>query len=126
MHHNALEIWKDVRGFEGDYQVSNLGRVRAMPAFGSKPREIRGYISEGYRYVSFYRHGIKKSVLLGRVVLEAFAPRPDEADFVAVQLNGDRDDNTLGNLTWMNRGAALTLAYSRKRAAGPAAYKAAS
>lgn len=120
------EIWKDVRGFEGDYQVSNLGRVRAMPAFnGSKPREIRGYLSEGYRYVALYRHGLKKSVLLGRVVLEAFAPRPDESDFVAVQLNGNRDDNTLGNLTWMNRGGALSLAYSRKRAAAGPAYQAA-
>lgn len=60
------EIWKDVVGYEGLYQVSNLGRVKAMPKRGHKEKIMKpslkkdGYnrilLSKKGKYKTFHQH----------------------------------------------------------------------
>lgn len=48
------EIWKDIQGYEGLYQVSNLGRVKSLPRNGTKAEEriLKPRFTKGHWYVS--------------------------------------------------------------------------
>lgn len=81
------EIWKDIIGFEGLYQVSNLGRVRGVERCinwrGSK-KIIKGcikaqiYDKRGYPKVGLSKDGKYEVLLVHRLVAKAFIPIPDE------------------------------------------------
>ncbi|MGE8328881.1 NUMOD4 motif-containing HNH endonuclease [Pseudomonas urmiensis] len=103
------EIWKDIVGFEGYYQVSDLGRVRSVD------RELvnsRGHnqrfpgvmiviTGDGSGYQKFLAHkaGAKKNLLVHTCVLEAFTgPGPD--GYECCHGNGNRKDNRHSNLRW--------------------------
>lgn len=67
-----MEIWKDIKDFEGLYQVSNFGRVRSFYK-GCRilsPGETR----RGYLRVCLCKNGKRKSFLVHRLVAEAFLP----------------------------------------------------
>jgi hypothetical protein len=103
------ERWLPVVGFEGFYEVSDLGRVRGVDRIvkaklGSQRRQ-RGIIlrpglsGTGYWMVRLTKDAIGRSYAVHRLVLEAFAgPCPD--DMEGCHNNGDRLDNRLVNLRW--------------------------
>ncbi|WP_235808608.1 NUMOD4 domain-containing protein, partial [Lacticaseibacillus paracasei] len=41
---NSTEIWKDIEGFEGLYQVSNMGRVRSLERVDAQGRRLKGKV----------------------------------------------------------------------------------
>lgn len=95
-----MEIWKDVREYEGFYQVSNFGRVRSLR--GKKITIMKQQLENGYCFVAFkfkkngkWGQGDKKAV--NRLVFEAFYRRllPNEE---AHHLNKIRSDNRPQNL----------------------------
>lgn len=81
------EIWKPVVGYEGLYEVSNLGRVRSLDRYAKQPkgglRLIKGrilnqYINRcGYLFVSLSKNGKVKKITIHRLVAQAFIPNPD-------------------------------------------------
>lgn len=89
------EIWKDITGYEGRYQVSNMGRVKSInPKLGVcilKPKKCCGYLTVELRQ---HRHWIH------RLVAEAFVPNPDNKPQVN-HINEDKLDNRAENLNWM-------------------------
>jgi len=91
-----MEIWKPVIGYEGIYEVSNVGRVRTVNSgyiFDAKPTQ-RGYIR-----VTLRKDGKKSSQFVHVLMLEAFiGPRPD--GMVTNHKNGNKSDNCLENLEW--------------------------
>lgn len=99
------EEWRDAPGYEGLYQVSNLGRVRTI----RDGREYKaGYILKGkrnrYGYVepALTNGGRRTLVLVHRLVAEAFIPNPLKLATVNHK-NGVKTDNRVENLEWMSR-----------------------
>lgn len=105
------EIWKDVAGYEGIYQVSNMGRVKRLE---KRTRTRNGYRTlkeiivkpivqhTGYAHIGLWGNGILKQVRLHRLIAEAFCHNPDPEKKVQVNhLNEDKLDNRACNLEWV-------------------------
>lgn len=96
------EIWKDIKGFEGLYQVSNLGRVRSLgfdkyhkgivlkPAFDGK---------KNYLFVVLRNKGVKKLINVHRLVAIAFIPNPNNLPCVNHK-DENKTNNKADNLEW--------------------------
>ena len=99
------EIWKDVVGYEGLYQVSNQGRVKSLERkdrFGRivKGRTLKpGVKNSGYLFVGLYAGGKKKMFFVHRLVCQAFHENPYSKPQVN-HLNEDKTDNRACNLEW--------------------------
>ena len=103
------EVWKDICGFEGFYQVSDLGRVRSLDRktwsekrgtfYSQKGKVIRPYNSRGYRYVPLSKNGETTKVSVHRLVAEAFIPNPKKLEYVNHK-DENKSNNMLGNLEW--------------------------
>ena len=106
------EIWKDIEGFEGLYQVSNMGRVksvkrtvwdsrgcyRTVPEKILKPRKERG----DYLMVGLYKDARGKNYKIHRLVAIAFCENPENYNEVN-HINEDKSDNRAINLEWCSR-----------------------
>ena len=109
------EQWLPIDGYEGSYEVSDLGRVRSLdrmvPCGGGSERFARGRVlkqgtqSAGYQLVVLCCEGISTSCLVSRLVLLAFVGPGSDGDFAMI-INGERADCRLVNLRWThcNRG----------------------
>lgn len=92
------EIFKDVKGYEGFYEVSNLGRVRSTSYKGIKilkPAKTKN----GYLNVVFCIKQKKVHKLIHRLVAGAFIPNPNGLEQVNHK-NGNKSDNSVNNLEW--------------------------
>ena len=96
-----MEEWKDIEGYEGLYQISNEGRVKALERYvdnfwGTKQyireRVLKGNQTNGYLTVSLCKNGIPKNVYIHRLVAEAFIPNPDGKPCI-----DHKDTNTFNN-----------------------------
>lgn len=92
----VLETWRPVPGYEGLYDVSDLGAVRSH--YGGKVRYLKCHKAEnGYIQVALYKNGKGKGLLVHRIEWEAFhCPIPDGMQID--HINTIRDDNRLSNL----------------------------
>ena len=91
------EIWRDIKGYEGLYQVSNMGRVKALERIDNKKRRLKERMlafspSNGYKVVHLYKNGVQKSFSVHRLVGEAFIPNPKNEPCI-----NHRDENKLNN-----------------------------
>lgn len=93
------EQWKDIDGYDGMYQVSDLGRVRSRKSGewkvldGSKD-------SSGYLQVGLYKGKKVKLFLVHRLVAQAFIPNSDESKTQINHINEDKTENKVSNLEW--------------------------
>lgn len=102
-----MEIWKDIAGYEGLYQVSNEGRVKRIGAY--KNQHGREWIgnrilkpatkSNGYMFVGLSKNGKVSNKYIHRLVAEAFIPNPLNKATVNHK-DGNRSNNTVDNLEW--------------------------
>lgn len=104
-----MEIWRDVKGYEGKYQVSNLGNVRSVDrtifnACGVmvtrrgtmlKPIQNRG----GYMKVTMHKEGKVNTELIHRLVAEAFVQNHNNLPQVNHK-DGNKRNNDVSNLEW--------------------------
>jgi len=105
---STSEQWKPIAGYEGYYQVSDLGRVRSMarvipePRWGARrqPAKIHNpWLSHGYPNVTLHRDGIRQTRIVHRLVLEAFVgPCPEGME--GCHNDGNPRNNRLDNLRW--------------------------
>lgn len=90
-----MEEWRDVVGYEGLYEVSNLGRVRSLYT----GRVLSPGVSQGYYYVVLSKHGEKRNKQVNRLVAEAFIDNP-ECRPIVNHKNEIKTDNVVDNLEW--------------------------
>ncbi len=102
------EIWKDIKGYEGLYQVSNLGRVKSLDRYvnyKNKSKAVRkgvirkAKIGKGYFLINLSKDGVKRFFLVHRIVAETFLENPSSKKTVN-HINGIKTDNTVNNLEW--------------------------
>jgi DNA-binding XRE family transcriptional regulator len=107
------EIWKDIPGYEGLYQVSNLGRVKSFPRFGTVNNEriLKLHLSKyGYISACLCRENQKALKRVNRLV--AFAFIPNENNLLEVNhIDGNKLNNYVENLEWVTNSENKIHAY---------------
>lgn len=96
-----IEEWRDIKGFEGLYQVSSLGRVKSLK-FG-RERILTPYKQkDGYLRIYLCKEGEMKRYLVHRLVANAFIPNPNNLETIN-HINEIKTDNRVDNLEWMTQ-----------------------
>lgn len=106
------EIWKDIEGYEGRYQISNYGRIRGL-RFRGKARTVPKILSQpincnGYHIITIRdKNNKRKTFIVHRLVAKAFIPNPNNFPVI-----NHKDENKLNNhvqnLEW------CTVSYNTK------------
>lgn len=97
-----MEVWRDIKGFEGRYQVSNLGRVKSLARrMVVKDRILKPFgNNKGYKCVHLWNIQHKEP-LVHRLVAEAFINNPDNKKEVN-HIDGNPLNNKVENLEWVS------------------------
>jgi len=95
------EQWKPIQEFNGEYEVSNIGRVRSMKRYyGMVGRIMPQTIQrKGYYAVTFHMHNKAYCRKVHRLVIEAFKPNPDNLPCIN-HIDGNKLNNHIDNLEW--------------------------
>lgn len=107
--------WKEIKGFEGYYEVSDTGLVRSVDRIvydkRLQARRLKGKVlkpcktqdrsgcDEGYYVVNLRQYGTSNVRFVHRLVAEAFIPNPTELPTINHK-NGNKQDNNVSNLEW--------------------------
>ena len=96
------EEWRDILGYEGLYQVSNLGKVRSLKDSHGKNRKLilkERTDKDGYKRVHLFKNGKGKHYGVHRLVAITFIPNPNNLPQVN-HIDENKENNTIYNLEW--------------------------
>jgi len=126
MREKEKETWKDVPGYEGYYQVSDIGRVRSLDRnivyVDGKRRLIKGRIiigsaQKGYKITTLRGRGCGRSFKFSQLVAMAFLNhKPNGMKVVVDHINGDRSDDRVKNLRIVTNRENCSNLFRRDRA----------
>lgn len=91
----AVEIWKEVIGYEGLYQVSNFGRIKKRNHIFKQYKDRVGYLN-----VVLTKNQIRKTKKVHRLVAEAFIENKENLPIINHK-DGNKKNNSIDNLEWV-------------------------
>lgn len=104
-----VEVWKDIPGYEGYYQISNNGIVKSLARVIYRSDNVRQTYKEsikkqtlgkrGYYFVTLCKHGVMKKLKVHRLLAILFIPNPYNKPHVN-HIDGNKLNNDLENLEW--------------------------
>lgn len=96
-----MEQWKEIKNYEGIYEVSSLGQVRRIHKDSrcSKYKYLTQDTLRGYKKVTLFKNGIGKKMQVHRLVALAFIPNPNNLEQVNHK-DENPSNNTIDNLEW--------------------------
>ena len=105
-----MEIWKDIIGYEGYYQVSNMGNVKSLERIViNRGQRKKGEMilslnrnRQGYLSAQLWKDSKCKLIKVHRLVAQAFLPNPNNYPLV-MHLDNNPANNILSNLKWGNQ-----------------------
>lgn len=105
-----MEIWRDIKGYEGLYQVSNEGMVKSL-----RNNKILSLFAnhKGYLQVYLTKNGEKKGFLVHRLVAKTFIPNPQNLPQVNHK-DEDKTNNKVENLEWCTNDYNINYSQSKK------------
>jgi len=110
-----MEIFKDIEGTQGDYQISNFGNVKSLRRLKKFKKGIarvfKGSINtKGYPTVCIYVNGEFKTTRIHRLVAKSFIPNPENKPEVN-HIDGVKTNNNVFNLEWVTGSENVLHAY---------------
>ena len=117
--YNMIENWKQCKGFEEYYEVSDLGRVRTVAREFVKSNSRKCIVKErilaqgnvrGYKSVTLKCDGVRKDMRVHRLVVMTFIGEPSKE--MVNHIDGDKTNNVLSNLEWATRSENELHAYN--------------
>lgn len=110
MDENILEVWKDVVGYDGLYQVSNMGRVKNIET----QQVLKHFICNGYPRVGLSKENKHKNFYVHRLMAQAFLKNPNSHP----QINHKdevKTNNYIDNIEWCSQKYNLNYGTARQR-----------
>lgn len=100
-----MEDWKEIKGYEGLYEISSYGNVRSLNYKRTcQAKILKTRINRhGYEVVDLSKDGVRKTCQVHRLVAEAFLFNPEGFDTVD-HIDSNKTNNHLNNLQWMSNG----------------------
>lgn len=103
---NSMTAWKDIRGYEGIYQIASNGDIKSLDRMDAAGRKLTGKPKKtmtsniGYIRVALTRECISNVFLVHRLVAESFIPNHDNKTQVN-HIDGNKANNDISNLEWV-------------------------
>lgn len=112
------EIWKEIAGYEGLYEVSSLGKVRTVDRYFINKRGYKEHVipselkhqNKVYPFVGLWKSGKMKTRSVHRLVAIAFIPNPENKRCVNHK-DGNKYNFSLSNLEWATSGENISHAF---------------
>lgn len=97
------EIYKSIKGYEGLYEVSNLGNVKSLKKVRGRAlsgeRLLKPHIVNGYVMVTLCKDSKPFNASVHRLIAEAFIPNPENKETIN-HIDGNKQNNSIDNLEW--------------------------
>lgn len=97
-----IEIWKDIKGYEGIYRVSNLGRIKSNARIHFPDKILCPQSAFGYKVIALCKNGKRKNYMVHRLVAGAFISNPHNHPDCGHE-NDCKWDNRAENLYWTTK-----------------------
>lgn len=108
-----MEVWKDIKGFERLYQISNYGNIKSLNYKRTGKEQVlkQNINGRGYCYVNISINNKYKNILIHRAVAKTFIPTNNEKLDINHK-DGNKQNNRVENLEWCTRSQNIQHAYN--------------